>query len=348
MLTIRRYHAGTATTVDASQVREILDTHEGVLWIDLMAPTAEEEVAAVRELPATPRALEELRIPASRRGADEFDDCMLLTVQELAHDEGGGVTSRQIGVLLGEGWLVTRAEESPSALQTLCVRCETNPHITSSSAWLLYEVLEAVADEFAEQLEHFEDEIEAIEDAVEDIDAQPDIQRLYRQRRDVLRIRRAVEPQAEALGRMVTFLADGGVVPEHERHLFREMQIRFDRLVVNASYQLELLGSALESYRATVAQRQNEVMKVFAVLSGVLLPLTVVGGIYGMNFRYMPELDERWGYPFALGLMAVLAIGALWIFFAKGYIGMGYRRRRAASRRGGDLAESPRGGHTRA
>jgi magnesium transporter len=77
----------------------------------------------------------------------------------------------------------------------------------------------------------------------------------------------------------------------------------------------------MEVYLSSISNRTNEIMKVLTIISAVFIPLTLVAGIYGMNFKYLPELEWRWGYPFALGLMVVFALVLLTFFRAKGWLG---------------------------
>ena len=81
-----------------------------------------------------------------------------------------------------------------------------------------------------------------------------------------------------------------------------------------------MMAGTMEAYLSAVANRTNEIMKVLTILSTIMLPLTLIAGIYGMNFEYMPELHWRYGYPFALGIMAVTALVMLYWFARRGWI----------------------------
>jgi magnesium transporter len=138
-------------------------------------------------------------------------------------------------------------------------------------------------------------------------------------RRDVQTLRQAVIGQRDAY-RVIARGDLPGISSRGARrlaHVFDD----FNRLAEVLDGARLLLGSVLETYRSTVAERANEVMKVLTVFSAIILPLSLVAGIYGMNFRNMPELQTRWGYFAVVAVMVVVAV-ALWLYFARrGFVG---------------------------
>ena len=83
----------------------------------------------------------------------------------------------------------------------------------------------------------------------------------------------------------------------------------------------ELAGGLMDVYLSSIGNRQNEVMKVLTIMASIFIPLTFMAGIYGMNFQNMPELQARWGYPFLLAAMIAVAVGMIWYFRSKGWLG---------------------------
>jgi magnesium transporter len=88
----------------------------------------------------------------------------------------------------------------------------------------------------------------------------------------------------------------------------------------------EHLSGVVAGMQAEAAQRTSDIARVLTVISGVLLPMTIVTGVYGMNFRAMPELEQRWGYPAVLGLLLALGLGLLYTFWRMGWIGSRHRK----------------------
>lgn len=139
-------------------------------------------------------------------------------------------------------------------------------------------------------------------------------------RRDVTRLRRFAAPQREVVMALAREEAST-LVTRRARLRFADVTEQLYRTVESLDGSRLMLGSVLETYRSAVAEDMNGVMKVLTAFSAVLLPLSLLAGIWGMNFVHMPELDERWGYAAALGGMAVVAAG-LWVYFRRrGFIG---------------------------
>jgi hypothetical protein len=138
-------------------------------------------------------------------------------------------------------------------------------------------------------------------------------------RRDAATLRSVLGPQREMALSLAG--APSPLLDEDARRRLRDAYDRHHRLVEELDAARMMLATVADTYRAAVAERTNDVMKVLTVFSATLLPLSLIAGIYGMNFENMPELDERWAYPAALGLMATIAVG-LWVYFVRrGFVG---------------------------
>jgi magnesium transporter len=188
----------------------------------------------------------------------------------------------------------------------------------------------------------FQPLVEGLEERVLDTEARAvagdrtvvgDVQAL---RRDALMLRKIVGPLRDTFMRLGS--EELGGVGERARLRCQSVRDHYFRIAESLDTAQAVLGAVLETYRSTVAERTNEVMKVLTVFTSVMLPLSLVAGIYGMNFAHMPELDWRLGYLWALGLMAVIGLG-LWVYFARrGFVG-GPRWERAPRVVGKGLAD---------
>jgi magnesium transporter len=149
----------------------------------------------------------------------------------------------------------------------------------------------------------------------------PVLKRILKFRRLLQDLRRMSIHQREILLRLARGEFDE--IPRDVVPFFRDVYDHFVRITDVIESFRDSVTSALEAYLTVQANRMNEVMKTLTLISTVMLPLTFIAGVYGMNFRHMPELAWIGGYPFALGLMAVVAIGILLYFRHKGWLGNG-------------------------
>ena len=174
----------------------------------------------------------------------------------------------------------------------------------ASAVWA---ILDKVVDDYIPVVDGIEDDIEEVENDVFDDEHPAPTKRIYALKREVIEFHRAVWPLLAPL----TALERGAYdrVPEELRRYFRDIADHARRVDEQVSSQRELLTSVLEANLALVSVNQAEIVKKISSVAGIIAVPTFIASVYGMNFEYMPELDERAGYPLALGLMLIAVIG---------------------------------------
>src|SRR5678810_332627 len=140
-------------------------------------------------------------------------------------------------------------------------------------------------------------------------------------KRSVLRLRRISGKQMDILHRMSR--GEFSLIPEEMRPFYRDVYDHLVRVVDLAESYRDLISGSLEAYLSVVSNRLNEIMKVLTIFSAIMLPLTFIAGVYGMNFDNMPELHSRYGYFGTLLIMGVVAVGMLIFFWRRGWLGGG-------------------------
>jgi magnesium transporter len=301
------------------------------VWHDLVGASAENQ-ALLRELGLSARETEGLLASAIHPKSEAHPGHLFTVVHGLdldyAHvDDEFELTTIELDAVIGEGWLVTHADQPLEVIRTVAEQVTEDPSSVSSPCELLYRVLDTIVDEYDPFLEVFlPQRIDAIEDELFNDRLSTAVRReIYLRRRDVIQLQRIAVPQAKAMRELVELAKDCSFARD-EAPLFHHVANRLDR-VASLTFSLRSeLDSAFEHYLSAVANTQNEVMKVLTMVSAILLPMTVIAGVYGMNFTHIPELRQPWGYPLALVLMAF--VGFLgWLYFrARGWIGRGPAR----------------------
>jgi magnesium transporter len=179
---------------------------------------------------------------------------------------------------------------------------------------VLYAVSDAVVDDYSEIAYAVEEDIEEVEERVFSPDRNNDAARIYNLKREVIEFRRAVRPLVEPMSRLST----GQVQMVHERlhPFFRDVADHAVRVAEQVDGFDDLLGSVLNANLAQVGVQQNSDMRRISAWVAIVAVPTMIAGIYGMNFQHMPELQWRYGYGFALALMAA-SCWALYRFFKR-------------------------------
>ncbi|MFW2339637.1 MAG: magnesium transporter CorA family protein [Acidimicrobiia bacterium] len=300
------------TNEDLGTIRQ----REGWVWVDAIAPTAEEV-----EYLAEQFQIERLHVDDVLQFTEypnlEHRDRYLFVIAHTPAADTLRLRTVEVDMFLGQDFLVTiRSEDSPGF--------EAVDRLTGAERLRGPDGLLAVLfDMFMRRMRVLVDSLDGEVDRLEGLAILGDpkvVEEIQALRRDVVRLRRVLIPQRDVL-RSIARPTGGFVKSEAARGT---LDSSFDdclRALEELDSARSLLASALETYRATVGERTNEVMKVLTVFSAIVLPLGLMAGIYGMNFANMPELDTEYGYFVLLGAMAAFGIG-LWLYFARrGFIG---------------------------
>lgn len=310
-----------------------LDAAPGILWIDLTEPTPlEEQVVFEQFLKIHPLTLEDInrlrREPESQPHfpkVEEFGDYLFVVMNPLREQylkrlrrPGGEEPAAddaitQLSAVLTKSVLVTHHYEPMSCIQGVqdfLRRHET--HGTRGPDYLFHLTLDSIVDQFALVLDHFDEALEALEMEVIQRPSQQVFTRLLRLKREIILLRKTLVYGREVLVRLAR--GDFALVDEREMAYYRNVYdhlVRFTELIESSR---EMVSDLMQSYLAATSNRLNSIMKVLTMISTVILPMTLVAGVYGMNFKHMPELDARWGYPFAMVLMAIVGVAG-YLFF---------------------------------
>ena len=333
---MRRYHESGAVDeeLDPSDVSGCLGRRDALLWVDVAEPTPEDIECLTEEFGVHHLAEDDLTEPNPRPRLSRFNNHLLLSVRDCVFEEHG-FSSREVDFLFGDGWLISLRRpgekgQPPMPVEKVIERFDRTRKEdgVTDEGFLLYVFLDVIVDRFFDVSDAVEDRLEAIEDDIffdpdddrgqrppADVPADVSItERLYRLRHDLIGYRRVVSPLRDALNPLlrkeVDFIGDDAIV-----HL-RDVYDHVVRAIELGEAHRDLLNGALDAHLALVSNRMNLVMKQATSWGAILVCATFVAGVYGMNFKNMPELDWRFGYPMALGVMGLISV-VLYVTFKK-------------------------------
>jgi magnesium transporter len=299
-----------------------------IWWIDLEEPTEEEEHFVLMQfLPVHPLTLEDATRPRRMGGAhlpkvEEFDDYLFVVVNPLrqgvaangngATPEKGPLTS-QLSVILTHNVLITHHCGKLTGIDELKTYLRRHPTDADRGPdFLFHIILDATVDAHAPVLDGIVETLDGLETQIHRRPT-PELQKkLLRVKRTVNRLRKSLVLEREVLARLQR--GEFRLIDRREMAYYRNVYdhlVRYAELIDSAR---EMVSDLMQTYLAAISNRLNEVMKVLTMISTIVLPMTLVAGVYGMNFEHMPELKWQNGYPFALGLMAMTAAVAVGFF----------------------------------
>lgn len=298
----------------------MLDTRRygAITWVDVVDATGDEYAELAGRFRLHALALEDVTKFHQRPKLERYPDHGFIVAKSAGLQE--------VDFLFGDGWLVTVRERDHAGrawdVGPARARFEKLSGDGPTVGFLLYVLLDTLVDEYFATTEEVEDRIEALESRIFDGDAPANEhaiqEELFDLRRELLLFRRAVVPLRDVVAEL---RRDAGpwIDAAAALHL-QDVHDHVLRVVDSLDTQREILGNAVDAHLAIISNRMNLVMKRMTSWGAILVGTTLIAGIYGMNFDHMPELGWRFGYAFALGLMALLTVVGYWYFRRKDWL----------------------------
>ena len=284
------------------------------VWLGLRDPTEDELNRAQAAFDLNPLAVEDARHAHQRPKMEDYDGSVFVVLRPARYvDEAESVEFGEIHLFLARHYVIAVRRGEASDLKGARQRVEQSDLLEHGVGAVMWAVLDKVVDDYLPVVEGIENDIQEVE---QDIFARgtDSTQRIYFLKREVIEFHRAVSPllpNLEALERGA-YPQIGDELPRY----FRDVADHARRIDEQVTSQRELLTSILEANLALLSVKQNEVVRSISAWAAIIAVPTFLASIWGMNFEYMPELDERWGYPLALAIM-VVAAAALYRLFRR-------------------------------
>ncbi|MEV7615579.1 magnesium and cobalt transport protein CorA [Streptomyces sp. NPDC089799] len=296
---------------------------DAFLWIGMYEPTEKEFDHVRHEFALHPLAVEDALTAHQRPKLEVYDDSLFMVLKPALYDEGTDtVTTGELMVFVGDSFVVTVRHGKGGALAAVRHRLEHDPDVLRHGPTaVLYAVSDAVVDHYIEVAAELQADLEDLEADVfapSSSDPKRIAARIYGFKRQVLEFRRATTPLLQPMNR----LAFGEVpfVEDHSQPFFRDVADHLTKANEYTEGLDRLLSDALAAHLAQMGVRQNDDMRKISAWAAMAAVPTMVAGIYGMNFRHMPELSVWWAYPLVLGLMATACFGLHRLFKRRGWL----------------------------
>jgi magnesium transporter len=285
------------------------------VWVGLSEAKPDELSQMQHEFGLHELAVEDARRGHQRPKIEEYGDSLFAVVQtvELAGDE---LVLGEVDIFAGPNYVMSVRSHSTQGFLAVRARAEHEPHLLrQGSSFVLYALMDAVVDRYFPVVEQLESELEAIEDRIFDRGSERDnIERLYALKRKVIVLRHVVAPLMEALGKL-----HGGRVPAlcmDSQEYFRDVHDHLHRINATLDTIRDTISTAIQVNLSMVAIDESEVNKQLAAWAAIFAVFTAFAGVWGMNFKLMPELDWTYGYPAAVAVM-VSVCGYLYYRFKR-------------------------------
>ena len=322
IIAARRYTAGksspNAITVDGGE-RGSLPPHS-FDWVGLSAPQPEEMELVSRQFGLHQLAIEDALNIAQLPKVEVYGKQIFIVARTAAIEAGETIGYGQTAIFLGSDFIVTVRLGSTRAHNSLRARLEANAEqLAEGPDFVAHAILDFIVDGYVPIIDSFETAVQTMEEhAIESFPDPSTIRRIFRIRRQLRRFDRICGPMVEVCERLST--TELPTVDRSAQIWFRDVLDHTRRTVARVDGLKETLASIVETASLLEQQRQGTMTRQLAAWAAILAVPTAIAGVYGMNFKFMPELSWRYGYFIVIGTIASICIGLWWRFRRIGWL----------------------------
>jgi len=291
------------------------------VWVGLHDPSPELLAQIQKEFGLHDLAVEDARAAHQRPKLEQYGDSVFVVLRPaiLASDQQR-IELGETHLFLGPRYIVSIRHGETPGYAAVRARCESTAALLAKGpGFVLYAVMDFIVDHYFPILDTLGDQLESLENEIfsETFDRKT-VERIYDLKRNLVEVKRAVSPLVDVCNRLVRF--DMQLIPEDTRPYFRDVYDHAIRINDHVDTLRELLTGALEAHLSLTAVSQNDAMKKLAAWAAIIAVPTMVAGIYGMNFKFMPELEWRYGYPVVMAGMLAAAVYLYYRFRQSGWL----------------------------
>ena len=306
-------------TVDIDNISEILRQPDKFVWIGLHEPGTELLAKIQKQFGLHDLAIEDTHRAHQRPKIEAYGDTLFIVLRTVQMHEKQ-IDLGETHFFVGRNFIITVRHGSSLAYIDVRTRCESTPHLLQKGpGFALYAVMDAIVDQYFPVIDALGEELENLEEKIFDETFRRETTaQIYHLKHQLLDVKRSVSPLIDICNRLMRF--DLKLIEEETRPYFRDVydhSIRINEMVDNSR---DLLSTALEANLSLISISQNEVSKRFAGWAAIIGIPTMVAGVYGMNFKYMPELDWKLGYPVVMTLTFGICTGLYFHFKRSGWL----------------------------
>ena len=304
---------------------QLLADKENLVWVDMEQPTTEDTRILTNVFHFHPLTIEDAVETRNQPKIESYDDYLFFIVHGVTMEtHSKNFVTRELDGYLGENFVVTYHHESFRSINAVKNQVRTNTFVCGRGAdYLLHQILDQLVDLYIPVVDDFDKTISDIEDRIFHMEKGSNkiLIEIMDLKRSVGRLIRISSKQLDVLSRMSH--GEFPLISKHILPFYRDIYDHLHRVSVLAENYRDLVSGLLNIHFNVVANRTNDVVKILTIFSAIVLPLSLIAGIYGMNFENIPELKTRYGYFLTLGLMALVTIALLFYFWHKGWIFQG-------------------------
>ncbi|TAN44203.1 MAG: magnesium/cobalt transporter CorA [Nitrospirae bacterium] len=294
-----------------------------VTWIDVDGIHQEKLLSQLGDCYGLhPLMLEDILNTEQRPKLEDYSEYLYIVLKMFyVDDKSGGIITEQISLVLGKNFVLSFQEGLEGDVFNTVREHLRNPvsRIRKMGAdYLAYSLIDAVVDNYFVILEKVGERVESIEEALVGQPTPATLQSIHHLKRDLIFLRKSVWPLREVVSGLQR--GESQLVNKNTLFYLRDVYDHTIQVIDTIESFRDMVSGMLEIYLSSVSNRLNSIMKVLTIITTIFMPLTFIAGVYGMNFKHMPEIEWTWGYPLILLVMVMIAASMLAFFRKKDWL----------------------------
>ena len=321
-ITLIRYNESIFEEKAITSISDLLHekNNEGIVWINVDGLDTKfiEDIGGIYDL--HPLILEDILNAEQRPKTEDFGKYIYIVLKNFHNQDNINSPSEQVSIILGKNFILSFTEKETSLFEQIRERLRGNKGRIRKVGPdnLLHALIDNIVDNYFFVLEELEERIEYLEDDLVVQTSPVNLQAIHNFKKELIVLRKSLWPLREAISTLER--TDSELISAATHIYFKDIFDHIIAIIDTVETYREMLSGMLDIYLSTVSYRLNEVMKVLTIIATIFMPLTFLAGLYGMNFKYMPELEWRFGYFGVLGVMLGIALLMLKYFKNKKWI----------------------------
>jgi magnesium transporter len=302
-------------------VTQLWQQRGGFIWVDFETPPMEEVEFLAVNADFHPLAIEDCITFNGFPKIDDYQSYLYMVIQTIRiqpKTEAERFKLEEIDFFLGNDYLISYRSTPFKSVDEVWERMGILTDLYGRGPdMLLHMIIDKIVEKILPEVENFEDAIEDLEERVINRSSNDELAEIFKYKRELSILNRMVLPQRDVIGRLGR--GEFALIKASSLPFFRDIYDDLNRILFITDNLRNTLNSLMEAYLSSISNRMNQVMKILTIFASIMLPLTVITGMFGMNFRIIPFANEPLGFWLVFGVMALISIGMMFYFKKKGW-----------------------------
>jgi magnesium transporter len=302
----------------------LVNPESGVTWINVNGTFQVRDLETVGEcFSIHPLVLEDISDNAQRPKVEDYENYLYVVLKAIRHVDDGQefeICSDQVSLILGPHYIISFHEGDGDLFAPVRERLQKGKgRIRKLGAdYLAYSLIDLIVDNYFVELEIFSDKVESLEDEVVVAPSPQTLREVHQFKNDMIMLRKSLWPLREVIARLER--RESPLISDSLTMYLKDVYDHTIIAIETVETYRDILSGMLDIYLSSMSNRLNQIMKVLTIIATIFMPLTFITGVFGMNFKYMPELQWQYGQTIFLAVMALIALGMLWYFRKKRWL----------------------------